>query len=43
LLNAAAALFVADRAQSLPEGWALAAQTIDNGRAWRKFEELTRR
>jgi anthranilate phosphoribosyltransferase len=43
LLNAAAALFVADRAKSLPEGWALAAQTIDNGRAWRKFEELTRR
>jgi len=40
LLNAAAALTVANRAASLPEGWELAAQTIDSGKAYRKLEEL---
>lgn len=40
LLNAAAALFVADRARSLAEGWELAAQTIDSGQAAAKLAEL---
>jgi anthranilate phosphoribosyltransferase len=40
LLNAAAALFVADAAKSLLEGWELAAQTIDSGLAIEKFHEL---
>jgi anthranilate phosphoribosyltransferase len=40
LLNAAAALFVADRTRSLAEGWELAAETIDGGRARAKLEEL---
>jgi anthranilate phosphoribosyltransferase len=40
LLNAAAALFVADRVRSLAEGWELAAETIDNGRASAKLKEL---
>jgi len=40
LLNAAAALFVADRTRSVAEGWELAAQTIDSGRAREKLEEL---
>jgi len=40
LLNAAAALFVADRAKSLVEGWDLAAETIDSGRAAAKLAEL---
>ena len=31
LLNAAAALFVADRVRNLAEGWDLAAQVIDGG------------
>jgi anthranilate phosphoribosyltransferase len=40
LLNAAAALFVADRARSMAEGWELAAETIDNGRAAAKLAQL---
>jgi anthranilate phosphoribosyltransferase len=40
LLNAAAALFVADRTRSLVEGWELAAETIDSGRAAAKLAEL---
>lgn len=43
LLNAAAALFVADRTRSLAEGWELAAETIDSGRARAKLEELQRK
>ena len=42
LLNAAAALFVADRAKSLAEGWDLAASTIDGGKAEAKLAELAR-
>jgi anthranilate phosphoribosyltransferase len=41
LLNSAAALFVAGRAQSLSGGWELAAGLIDGGRAWAKLRELT--
>jgi len=41
LLNAAAALFVGDRAGSLIAGWDLAAQVIDSGQALRKLQELT--
>lgn len=40
LLNAAAALFVAGRAPNLAEGWDLAAQTIDSGKAGAKLKEL---
>ena len=40
LLNSAAALFVADRTRSLVEGWELAAETIDSGRAAAKLAEL---
>jgi len=40
LLNAAAALFVADRTHSLAEGWDLSAETIDSGRAAAKLAEL---
>lgn len=43
LLNAAAALFVANRAESLAAGWSLAAEVIDSGQAGRKLNELTRR
>ncbi len=42
LLNGAAALFVAGKTKSLAEGWDLAGQTIDGGRANAKLEELTR-
>jgi anthranilate phosphoribosyltransferase len=42
LLNAAAALFVADRTRSLAEGWEVAAETIDSGRAGAKLVELQR-
>ena len=42
LVNAAAALFVADRVRSLAEGWELAARTIDTGRAAVKLAELQR-
>lgn len=40
LLNAAAALFVAERTRSMAEGWELAAETIDTGRAAAKLAEL---
>lgn len=42
LLNAAAALFVADKAKSLIEGWELAAAVIDSGKAAAKLTDLTR-
>jgi len=42
LLNAAAALFVAGKAKSLTEGWDLAAETIDSGKAAAKLAELAR-
>ncbi len=42
ILNAAAALVVADRAASLPEGAALAAESIDGGAAKAKLAELVR-
>jgi len=42
LLNAAAALFVAGRAKSLAEGWDLAVETIDGGKAGAKLAELAR-
>lgn len=42
LLNAAAALFVAGKAKSFAEGWFLAGETIDTGRANEKLAELTR-
>jgi anthranilate phosphoribosyltransferase len=40
LLNAAAGLFVANRARSLSEGWDLAAELIDGGKAFQKLNEL---
>jgi anthranilate phosphoribosyltransferase len=40
LLNAAAALFVAEKSRSLAEGWERAAQIIDSGKARAKLEEL---
>ena len=40
LLNAAAALFVADKAGSLVAGWELAAAVIDSGKAGAKLVEL---
>jgi len=40
LLNAGAALFVAGKAESLAEGWDLAAETIDSGLADAKLAEL---
>jgi len=40
LLNAAAALFVAGKTKSLSEGWDLAGETIDGGRANAKLAEL---
>ena len=42
LLNAGAALFVAGRAKSVTEGWFLAGETIDSGRANAKLAELAR-
>jgi anthranilate phosphoribosyltransferase len=42
LLNAAAALFVAGKTESLVEGWDLAAEIIDDGRANAKLAELAR-
>lgn len=41
LLNAAAALFVAGAARSLVEGWELAAETLDSGKAARKLQSMT--
>ena len=43
LVNAAAALFVANRVPNLVAGWELAAQTIDSGVAVDKLRELTSR
>jgi anthranilate phosphoribosyltransferase len=40
LLNAAAALFVAGKTKSMAEGWELAGETIDSGRAGAKLAEL---
>lgn len=40
LLNTAAALFVAGRTRSLAEGWDLATETIDAGKASAKLSEL---
>ena len=42
LLNAAAALFVAGKTKSLVEGWDLAAEIVDDGRANAKLAELAR-
>ncbi len=42
LLNAAAALFVAGKTESLVEGWELAVEIIDSGKAAGKLAELTR-
>ena len=42
LLNCAAALFVAEKAKSLTEGWELAAELVDSGRALAKLEQLAR-
>ena len=42
LLNAAAALMVADRAASLPEGVEIAVQSIDSGAAKAKVDGLAR-
>jgi len=43
LLNAGAALFVAGRVRSLNEGWELAAEVIDSGRAQAKLAGLSAR
>lgn len=40
LLNASAALFVAGAVRSMMDGWSLAAETIDSGKAQAKFQEL---
>ena len=40
LLNAAAALFVAHRVKSFAEGWELAVEMIESGRAFRKLQAL---
>jgi anthranilate phosphoribosyltransferase len=40
LLNAAAALFVAEKCRSLADGWELAAELIDSGKAWAKLQAL---
>ena len=40
LLNAAAALFVAGRIKSVAEGWDLAVQIVDSGKAMAKLVEL---
>ncbi len=42
LLNAGAALFVAGRARSIRDGWDLAAQLIDSGKAAAKLAQLQR-
>ncbi len=42
LLNAAAALVIAEKAATLPEGVALAAQSIDSGAARQKIEGLAK-
>jgi anthranilate phosphoribosyltransferase len=40
LLNAAAALFVAEKSRSLAEGWERAERVIDSGQALAKLKEL---
>jgi anthranilate phosphoribosyltransferase len=40
LLNAAAALFVANRVRSFTEGWSLAAELIEGGQAMKKLNDL---
>jgi anthranilate phosphoribosyltransferase len=40
LLNSAAALFVAGRVRAIAEGWDLAAELIDSGKARKKLESL---
>jgi len=40
LLNAAAALFVAGQTRTMTDGWTLAAELIDSGRALRKLQAL---
>jgi anthranilate phosphoribosyltransferase len=40
LLNAGAALFVAGKSGSMSDGWGLAAELIESGRALRKLDEL---
>jgi anthranilate phosphoribosyltransferase len=40
LLNAAAALFVAEKCRSLADGWELAAELLDSGKAWAKLQSL---
>ena len=40
LLNASAALFVAGQSKTLIDGWDLASELINGGRAYRKLEEL---
>jgi anthranilate phosphoribosyltransferase len=40
LLNAAAALFVANRVKNFAEGWDLATELLESGRAFRKLESL---
>jgi anthranilate phosphoribosyltransferase len=42
LLNSAAALFIAGKTKSLSEGWDLAGETIDSGKAEAKLAELAR-
>jgi anthranilate phosphoribosyltransferase len=42
LLNCAAALFVADQCKSLSDGWELAMELIETGRANAKLKELVR-
>ena len=43
LLNAAAALFVASRTRTMAEGWELAVETIDSGKARAKLVELQKK
>ncbi len=43
LLNTAAALFVAGRTRSINEGWDIALEVIESGRAAEKLEELRKR
>ncbi|MFH1888649.1 MAG: anthranilate phosphoribosyltransferase [Candidatus Omnitrophota bacterium] len=40
LLNAAAAVYVADKAESIKDGMGLAAESIDSGKALKKLEQL---
>jgi anthranilate phosphoribosyltransferase len=40
LLNAAAALFVAEKCRTLTDGWELAAGLIDSGKAWAKLQAV---